>query len=91
MSDTDAANSMESELARLIHACAARDRHALRQLYDLVAGQMLASMLRILKRRALAEEALQDVFVSIWQRAAQFERARIGAHLADGDRAASRD
>jgi len=81
MSDTDAANSMESELARLIHACAARDRHALRQLYDLVAGQMLASMLRILKRRALAEEALQDVFVSIWQRAAQFESARGSARI----------
>jgi RNA polymerase sigma-70 factor (ECF subfamily) len=33
-------------------------------------------MVRILKRRALAEEALQDVFVSIWQRAGQFESRR---------------
>jgi RNA polymerase sigma factor (sigma-70 family) len=81
MSNTDAANSMDDELARLVHACAARDRQALRKIYDLMAGQMLAGMMRILKRRALAEEALQDVFVSIWQRAAQFEGARGPARI----------
>jgi RNA polymerase sigma-70 factor (ECF subfamily) len=48
----------------------------LRQLYDRTAPQLLACMVRILKRRALAEEALQDVFVSIWQRASQFESRR---------------
>ena len=89
MSET--ATTIDAELERLIRACAARDRVALRQLYDLMAGQMLACMLRILKRRALAEEALQDVFVSIWQRAAQFESARSGAHLAHVDRAPSRN
>jgi RNA polymerase sigma-70 factor (ECF subfamily) len=81
MSVTDAANSLDAELARLIASCAARDRHALRQLYDLMAPQMLASMVRILRRRALAEEALQDVFVSIWQRAAQFDGARGPARI----------
>jgi RNA polymerase sigma-70 factor (ECF subfamily) len=81
MSDPDSANSTDQELARLIHACAARDRQALRHLYDLMAAQMLAGMLRILKRRALAEEALQDVFVSIWQRAAQFESGRGAARI----------
>src|SRR5882672_6341263 len=64
------------ELTRLIAACAARNAQALRQLYDRTAPQLLACMVRILKRRALAEEALQDVFVSIWQRAGQFESAR---------------
>jgi RNA polymerase sigma-70 factor, ECF subfamily len=81
MSNTDAANGTDDELARLIHACAARDRQALRRLYDLMAGQMLASMVRILRRRALAEEALQDVFVSIWQRAEQFEGGRGPARI----------
>jgi RNA polymerase sigma-70 factor (ECF subfamily) len=75
MSNTDT-QSMDSELEQLIGACAAHDRQALRSLYDLIAGQMLGCMVRILKRRALAEEALQDVFVSIWQRAAQFESGR---------------
>jgi len=81
MSNTDAANSMEDELVQLVHACAARNRQALRKIYDLMAAQMLASLIRILKRRALAEEALQDVFVSIWQRAAQFESARGSARI----------
>src|ERR1700722_18825261 len=81
MSNSDAVNSMDDELARLVHACAARDRQALRQIYDLMAAQMLASLMRILKRRALAEEALQDVFVSIWQRAAQFEGGRGPARI----------
>ena len=66
----------DAELEQLIAACAAHDRQALRSLYDLIAAQMLGCMVRILKRRALAEEALQDVFVSIWQRAAQFESGR---------------
>jgi len=42
------------ELTRLIAACAARNAQALRQLYDRTAPQLLACMVRILKRRALA-------------------------------------
>jgi len=66
----------DAELAQLIAACAKKDSLALRRLYELTAGQLLACMVRILRRRALAEEALQDVFVSIWQRAAQYESRR---------------
>lgn len=75
------ADPEEAELARLIAACAARDAQALRQLYERTAPRLLACMVRILKRKALAEEALQEVFVSIWQRASQFE-ARRGRPLA---------
>jgi RNA polymerase sigma-70 factor, ECF subfamily len=81
MSNSEAAESRDEELARLLGACAARDRHALRRLYELMAPQLLASMMRILRRRALAEEALQDVFVSIWQRASQFEGSRGAARI----------
>src|SRR5580704_7774485 len=81
MSNTEAVNSLDEELARLVRECAAHDRQALRKIYDLMAGQMLASMVRILRRRALAEEALQDVFVSIWQRAEQFEGGRGPARI----------
>jgi RNA polymerase sigma-70 factor (ECF subfamily) len=66
----------DAELTQLIASCAARDARALRELYDRTAPQLLACMVRILKRKALAEEALQDVFVSIWQRAGQFEARR---------------
>src|SRR3569833_4167949 len=66
----------DSELERLIAGCAKREARALRGLYDITSSQLLACMIRILKRRALAEEALQDVFVSVWQRAAQYESRR---------------
>lgn len=66
------AASLEDWLAR----CARRDRAALDALYRATAPQLLACALQILKRRALAEEVLQDVFVQVWQRAAQFDQHR---------------
>ena len=72
------------ELTRLIAACAERNAQALRQLYDRTAPQLLACMVRILKRRALAEEALQDVFVSIWQRASLEDPHHAGEELGRG-------
>lgn len=62
----------DDELERLITNCAKRDTRSLQRLYEVTAPQLLAVMIRILKRRALAEEALQDVFVSVWQRASQY-------------------
>jgi len=56
----------------LLSRCALRDERALAELYDLVASQLFGVLLRILKRRALAEEALQDVMVRVWQRADQY-------------------
>ena len=44
--------------------------------------------MRILRQRALAEDALQDVFVQVWNRAGQYEPGRGSAWaLADRDRA----
>ena len=37
---------------------------------------LLAVLMRILRRRDVAEDALQDVFVSVWQRAHQFDPIR---------------
>lgn len=59
-------------LELLLGRCARRDEPALRELYELVAPQLFGILLRILRRRALAEEALQDVIVKIWQRADQY-------------------
>ena len=56
--------------------CAAGDQAALRRLYELASPLLFACLTRILRRKALAEEALQDVFVSIWQRAGQFQVSR---------------
>jgi RNA polymerase sigma-70 factor, ECF subfamily len=65
-----------AELEALLARCAAGDRVALEALYARVAPILLAVLLRILKRRDAAEDALQDVFVSVWQRARQFDPIR---------------
>jgi RNA polymerase sigma-70 factor (ECF subfamily) len=65
-----------AQLAGLLARCAARDAGALEQLYRVAAPRLLGCLLKILRRRALAEEALQDVFVQVWQRAAQYEEHR---------------
>lgn len=64
------------ELAQLVQRCAARDPAAFRVLYDKTSPILFARLLRMLRRRSVAEEALQDVYVRIWQRAAQFEAHR---------------
>ena len=64
------------ELARLLQRCAASDTVAFRALYDKTSPILFARLLRMLRRRPVAEEVLQDVFVRIWQRAAQFEAHR---------------
>ncbi|HEV2573617.1 MAG TPA: sigma-70 family RNA polymerase sigma factor [Beijerinckiaceae bacterium] len=60
----------------LIRACALGDRSALRALYELEASRMIGVAQRLLRRRALAEEAVQDTFVSIWHKASTFDAAR---------------
>jgi RNA polymerase sigma-70 factor (ECF subfamily) len=66
----------EPEIARLLAACARQDRQAFQSLYERTAPRLLACLMRILRNRAQAEDALQDVFVQIWNRARQFEAGR---------------
>ena len=49
---------------------------ALRAIYDAEAPAMLGVAMRLWRRRALAEEAVHDAFVQVWQRAASFDPAR---------------
>jgi RNA polymerase sigma-70 factor (ECF subfamily) len=66
--DATQAERIEALLGR----CAKRDERALQELYQLISGQLLGVLMRILRRRAVAEEALQDVMVKIWERADQY-------------------
>jgi RNA polymerase sigma-70 factor (ECF subfamily) len=52
------------------------DRAALGELFALEGGRLVAIALRIVRRRDLAEEVVQDGFVAAWQRAAQFDASR---------------
>lgn len=52
------------------------DRDAFARLYRLTSPNLFGLALRILGRRSLAEEALQDAFVNIWRHAADFRPER---------------
>jgi RNA polymerase sigma-70 factor, ECF subfamily len=64
--------STSQDISDLIARCALRDRAAFRILYDRTSAKLFGVALRILKDRAEAEEALQDIYVKIWQRADRF-------------------
>ena len=69
------------ELEALLSRCARQDHKALEELYKRVSPHLLALLLRMLRSRDLAEDALQEAFVRVWRQAGQFE-ARRGRALA---------
>ncbi len=62
--------------AQLLEAITRRDEQALAALYDRYASILFGLLLRILHDRAEAEDVLQEVFLRVWQRAADFDEAR---------------
>jgi RNA polymerase sigma factor (sigma-70 family) len=66
------AHLLETEL----ELAGAGDRRAFDHVYRLSSPRLLTVCLRILPRRAEAEDALQDSYLTIWERAARFDRAR---------------
>ena len=59
-------------LTDLLHAVAQGREKAFQELYQLVSPQLFAVLLRILKRRDLAEEALQEALLSVWRNARSY-------------------
>lgn len=59
-------------LADLLARTALRDEDAFHALYRAAAPKLFGLVLRILKRRELAEDCVQDIFVSIWHRAVDY-------------------
>ena len=64
------------DLSELLKRVAAGDRVAFSALYDAMSAKLFGIIIRILRRRDAAEDVLQDVFVKIWQRAADFDEQR---------------
>ncbi len=58
-----------AEIADLLARVALRDRDAFRALYARTSAKLFGVSLRILSNRSEAEDALQDVFIKVWQRA----------------------
>ncbi len=50
----------------------------LKEFYALYSSTVLALLMKMLGSRAEAEEILQDVFVELWRRAAQYDSSRAG-------------
>ncbi|WP_159946183.1 sigma-70 family RNA polymerase sigma factor [Rhizobium sp. 18065] len=64
---------MESDdIAELLGRVALRDRAAFSLIYQRCSAKLFAICIRILKDRNDAEEALQDIFVKIWQKAGSY-------------------
>ncbi len=59
-------------LTDLLHACAQGRQAAFQELYKAVSPQLFAVLLRILRRKDLAEEALQDALLSVWRNAGSY-------------------
>lgn len=57
------------QIQHLLSRIALRDAVALEALYRLVAGRLIAVAWRVVQDRALAEDVLQEVFLTIWNRA----------------------
>ena len=55
---------------------AAGERNALQTTYRLTSAKLFGVCLRILKDRAEAEDVLQEVYVTVWQKAADFDAKR---------------
>lgn len=60
------------DIDQLLIRIAAGDQSAFGRLYDLLSPRMFGLIVRILVDRSQSEEVLQEVFLEIWQSAAQF-------------------
>lgn len=66
----------DDPVADLIAACASGDRKAFRALYRDTSAKLMGVLLRILKERAEAEDALQEVYTRVWLRAGRYDPAK---------------
>lgn len=60
------------EIETLIAKVALRDRAAFELLYDRTSAKLFGVCLRVLNKRAAAEDAMQDTFVKIWNNADRY-------------------
>lgn len=74
--DRAAASPQDDDVAQLIAAVAGGDQTALRSLYDRTSSRLYAITYRLLRSEQEAEEVVQDVYVSVWRRASDFDPGR---------------
>lgn len=68
-----------NDISYLIGRVSLKDRKAFAVLYEKSASKLFGICFRILRDRSEAEEALQDVYVKIWQRADRYVESETNA------------
>ncbi len=71
----------DSELMYLLDRIAAQDDSALKALYERTSSKLFGLALRIVRHRDLAEDVLQEAFLSIWRGAGSY-RASLSPPMA---------
>ena len=66
----------DKQLTSLLEAISQGDRRAFSDLYRQTSSHLYGLLVRMLKRRDWAEEALQDCYVRIWQKAETFDASK---------------
>jgi hypothetical protein len=66
----------DEALLRHLAGCAAGSRPELERLYRATAPRLLGRLVAVLDDRAQAEDALQAVYIEVWERAQQFDATR---------------
>jgi RNA polymerase sigma factor (sigma-70 family) len=69
-------DAARQQLAAALARIAAGDRQALQFLYRETSAKLFAVCHRILKDRGEAEDVLQEIYVTVWQRAQAFDPAK---------------
>ena len=71
-----AASQQDFDYESALMACARGEQRELQRIYEREASRLLGVAYRILRRRDLADEAVHDAFLQIWQKASAFDPAR---------------
>lgn len=68
--------SDSSNMDFLLPRIACGDRDALKSLYGRISPHLFGILMRMVRRRDVAEDVLHDVFVTVWHKAHQFDARR---------------
>lgn len=75
------AETSENQLIALLDQVAQQDAAALKSLYDACSGKLYGLALRVVTQRELAEDVLQEAFLTIWRNAPDY-RASLSPPMA---------
>lgn len=73
------AAAARDELRRLLGQVVARDSAALKELYERTSAKLYGICLRLLRDEAEAQDVLQEVYVTVWNKAISYDPARASA------------